>query len=494
MKIIRVNNFSLGMANDPRTPDSRLARLIQHFDCHTNPTRLVPFRSHETGDSAASTHQISNYVYTGATLYGLGVVSGTAKPQIYTTTDFTGDTWTQTADNSGTSGAVSFPLFVFYKTTGLIYGAKAGTTLWSYDVSGNSYNNSEQSLTYTTIAQGLVHSKNDILYVPYDNNIASNNDGSWNTAALTLPANFTVTSICEYGNYLAIGCKNNDAGGKSVVFLWDMDETLTTVSESIDWGNGDLEVIETVEGVLVGISTTGGSSISLNPKVVFKQYTGAAGAETLFELQASDATVVIGSQKQKVNNKLYFLLSIELDGTTYQGVWKFGRASTNLPFGVAFDRLPNNDTALTSGLLNGFYLLGDFMYILYQDNGSYGMSKTDDQPNFNVTSTYESLINPGMAGTDRSARKTLGAVSVSFAPLSGDQQVVLDFRIDGGEWTEIFTKTASSPDTDLVTYRTTNAQGTPFGSGTEFEFRIQSTKGAEITEFAYGYTPVATAI
>lgn len=506
MKSVHFNQFDGGMLNDPRTPALSACRVSTNFDLFTNPRRMSPYRSSESGDDAADTSQKQNFcvglwgLTSAYRLFSLGVKSGASTAEVLmkdlttTSDDLSDDTWLTPTNNQSSSGATSFDLFVYYKTTGLIYGARAGSHIWAFDPTNNAdWNDSEASVSYTHVAQGLVHTSNDILYVPYDNKIASNNAGSWNTTALTLPSHLYITSLSEYGNYLAIGCAPLSGIGNSVVFLWNMDETVTTIDQNIDWGEGQLTALENIEGYLVGISLSGNSTTRNNSRVIFRVYESTAGATKFAEL-VSGLTINLRPQKQKIDNRLYFMMSLTLNGSIREGIWSIGRTPSGT-FSIAHERTPNNDTALGNGVLESFYIVGDYAFISYINNdGDFALSKTITQATFSATSIYESLINPNMPATDRSARKKLGAVSMSFAPLTGNQQAVLKYRVDGGDWTTIFTKTASSPDADLCTYRTTNAQGTPFSQGTEYEFRIESTGGAEITEFAYGYDIIANAI
>src|SRR3990167_651299 len=268
--------FDGGMVNDPRDPAAGACRVVTNFDILTNPRKLIPYRNSEDGDSAAATSRKQNFciaLRTGTTyrLYSLGVKSGATTAEVLmkdlTTSgddDLADNTWLTPNNNQSSAGATNFNLFIFYPKTTLIYGARAGTHIWAFDpTSVAGWADTHQALTYTNIAQGLVHPKDDILYIPYDNKIAKNDNGSWTTVALTLPSHLYITSICEYGNYLAIGCRPLSGQGDSQVYLWDRDSSLTTISESLNWGRGNLEILGVVDGLLVGISLTGDSTTEI---------------------------------------------------------------------------------------------------------------------------------------------------------------------------------------------------------------------------------------
>ncbi len=85
----KITDFSKGMTNDPRVPDTAFSRVLKHFDASTYRHRLVPYRSSENGSSTSATDQIANFVYENGTFYGYGV--STAVPTtaaLYSKSDF----------------------------------------------------------------------------------------------------------------------------------------------------------------------------------------------------------------------------------------------------------------------------------------------------------------------------------------------------------------------------------------------------------------------
>lgn len=492
-----INNFSRGITNDVRVSDTRYAQMIKSFDAHTYAHKLVPFRSSESGDSAASTSQKQAFAIALRSagvykLFGLGVISGTARAEVLMKSLSTGGSsdlgdngWDTPSNNQSSAGSTSFNLFVYYAKTALIYGARAGTNIWAFDpTSAAVWADSHQALTYTKIAQGLVHSKDDILYIPYDNKIAKNNNGSWTVAALTLPTHFYITSICEYGNYLAIACAPLSGFGKSVVYLWDRDATLTTLSESIDWGNGVLQILEEINGYLIGISFVGSSSTALKAKLIFKRYSG--GSPVIFQELESETTFTTSDFpifKQKENKALYFLLSIKMGGVTHQGLWKVAQ-NPDGNFLVTMDRNPNNDTALTSGTLQGFIIVGDYVFISYVDSSVYVLSKTDNSANYNVSATYESLK---LGNLRQNKKLRVAGVMTEAMPTAG--QIILKYKKDEEtSWTTIFTNT-----TDNNMYHEAlniESSGAELPQFREIQFQILSTGNAVVTGLYYSWEDI----
>jgi len=398
----KINDFSLGMTSELRDPDTRYASLLKNFDAHTYKRKLVPFRSSEDGDDAGNTSKKKNFcvaLRTGTThsLYALGVKSGATTAEVLykdlttgAANDLDDNAWAATgaaAKYQSASGATDFNLFVYYRKVGRIFGAKAGTTIWVYDPAGSADfledgTGNSLSLTYTNIAQGLVHSKDDILYVPYDNKIAKNDNGVWTAVALTLPEHFYITSICEMGNNIAIAMAplSGAIAGQSRVFIWDRDPTLTTLSETIPWEEGQLQILEVVNGYLVGISISGNTATRHNVRISFRFLDGnnimGYRATPIMELVAptrqesappdsGTGTIALPIAKQMINGRLHFLMQIYINGEQRNGVWSIGKVGDS--FALNHERTPNNDTALTSAVLYNFFYVGDYLFIIYDD-------------------------------------------------------------------------------------------------------------------------------
>ncbi len=489
----KINRFDGGIVNDPRSPFNNVVRMATNFDILTDSYRIKPYRDSEDGDSAGSTSKKRNFcIALGASstyrLYSLGVVSGAGFAEVLqknlttgASTDLDDNGWATPANNASASGASEFDLFVYYKKTGLIYGSKAAQYIWAFDPTGSAaFAETHRDLTsYSTTAQGLVHSKDDILYIPYDNKIAKNNNGSWTNAALTLPSHFYITSICEYGNYIAIACAPLQAGiANSRVYLWDRDSSLTTLSESVDWGDETIKILEQVGNRLVGISLSGATTTRFNDRIIFRYWNqGMANAEKFEEFIAGNNSSTLPIAKQKINNRLYFMMQVNLAGATREGVWSVGYSPSTRGFNIVHERTPNNDTALSSGVLYNFFSVGDYMFIAYLTSGAHDVSKTNDTSSFTATSIIETKIyNEG----DSDLTKKLIGASVIFEPLPTAGQVVLKYKKDEeSSFTTIYTYTTDNG----ISHGAINIEssGATLPEYKEIQFRIESTGGAVIT-------------
>ncbi len=502
MKIALVNRFDLGMVNDPRT-EGNVCRVCSNFDALTNPHKLTPYHDSEDGDNAATTSQKQNFAValrTGSTysLYALGVQSGNAKAEVLyqDVAALTGNAWSATANNQSSSGSADFGLFTYYKKTGLIYSAKGGTTISTYDPTGAvAFDSVTRSIAYTEIGEGLVHSKDDIMYVPYLDNstppipkLAKNDAGSWTDVALSLPTGFKAPIIAEQGNNIAIMLVPQSGVGSTRVFIWNRDSTLATLQETIDWGEGEGRVIFELDGILVGVSLYGANSTRFMDRVVFKYYNGS-GAQEFLTLEGGTLTQLTKA-RQRIDNRLWFMMSITLNGSVRAGVWSIGRTASG--WSLFHERTTANDTAFTTAdNLKGFIKIGDYLFQSLQYNSTgFSIQKTNDQASYTATSIYETKVNPAMDSADLFRRKQLGAVAVFTENLTGANQVVMKYKVDGGSYsTALLTHTTSTKSSDGLSdvmgfELPNNGQLT---TGREFEFRLESTGGAIITGFGYAY-------
>lgn len=500
------NLFDGGIADTLRSTAQNQSGFVTNFDVLTDPRKATPYRSSESGDSSASTNTIKNFcIGLGASstyrLFGLGQTASAAKIFVKDLTtgsanDLDDAVWTATSNNTSGSGAVDFNLFVFYKNTGFIYGGRSGRYIFKYDPTGvAAFGETEADLSsFTNLAQGLVHSKDDILYIPHDNKISKNNAGSWTVPALTLPTHFVITSICEYGNYLAIACAPVSGIGNSRVFLWDRDATINTLSESIDAGVGSIKILEEVDGLLVAISQRGGTSsmggggpagtISFVDRVIF-QYLNGSRFEKFYEMTGGSNTTKLPIAKQKVNSRLYFSMLINYNGAIRDGVFSIGRSSPSSGIALIHERTSNNDTALAvTDSIFGFYAIGDYLFISYTTTAGtvVAMSKTLATATYTASSVIESVR---FDAGDASRKKELVRFRVKTEFLPSNASVTVKYRVDQNtSWTTILTN--STANSISASAGALQSSPNPFPKDyKEIEFQILSTGGAEVTGYYF---------
>jgi len=505
-----INRFDGGIQNDIRLRIQGASQVCKNFDVFTNTSKMSPYFDTDDGDSSASTSKKQNFAValdaSASTyrLYALGVVSGQNYAEVKykdltsgSTPDFGDALWGTlgtTAKHQGSSAAVDFGLFTYYARTGLIYCASSGDNqIMAYDPDGlvDFAESGVNAVTMTTVSEGLVHSKDDILYIPYDNKIMKFDGSTWTDAAITVPTHMVINSICEYGNYIAIAATPKSGVGKTFVYLWNRDSTLTTLSESIDWGTGQIKALEEIEGFLMGISYYGGVHRRQNDRIVFRYYAGGT-PKTFLQIQADVNTVLLPAGKQKIDERLYFSMKYTKDSTIHAGVWsvRFHEGQ----FALVQEREPDTGLTLTENFIpKGFIKVGDILFQTYINTGggTFVTSKTNEQTAYADNSVWASIINPNIEAKYMSRKKQLIAVSMSYETLPTAGSAKLEYKIDGGSWTEIFTETTDSA---VNTEAVVDVNGAQFAEGREYEFRITSTGGAEITELKYKWDTLDTQI
>lgn len=480
---ITVDDFSGGIADDVRKSTASEFTITKHFDIFSNPKRLTPYRSLEadTETSVSSTdlkqYFVRDFLYTtgSAKLYGLGQ-TGAGLTKIVYKADATTGTWTLPASSEG-NGAVKNGCLVEYKD--YIWGFQGTTQVFKWGLLSGTpaiTNTAGTVGTITSVAQGVI-AKDDQLYLPYNNKIVRvSAGGTVSDAVLTIPTQFKITSICNFGNYLAIAAAPiSNYAGSSKVFLWNL--TSDDVQEVIDWGEGEIRVLETIEGILVGVTdrylnnATGAGTGSM----IVQVYSGGV-PQTIKEIYTKALTgKAMPISKTVKNNRLFWSAKImtNASGTEYdEGIWSFGRKNVNYPYTLTLDVIDENVN--TSGI-QSFGAAANYFFVAHSNDGS--VDKTNDSAIYTFSSVYQSqIINFG----DTTSDKRLESVKVHFRKLASGESITLKYRVDGATaWTTVGTTSTAG---DLShTFLNIESTGDAFSSGREYEFRIESTGGAEIT-------------
>lgn len=482
---ISVNNFTGGVAEDPRENSNTKSIISKHFDIFSQSNRLLPYRNlvADTNDGSTATgmkqYFVQDMVYaSGSTkLYGLGQTAGGLTKIVYKS-DVTTLGWTLPSSSEG-NGSVKNGCFVEYKD--YMWGFQGTNQVFKWGLlSGTpSITNSVSTTgaTITSVAQGII-AKDDNLYLPYNNIIGRvTSTGTYNDAVLTLPTNYKITSIDNYGNYLAIACAPvSTYNGVSKVFLWNL--TSTDVQESYDIGAGEVRVLGVIEGMIVTISdvylnnTVGAGRGSMVIKVL--QGNTFQPLKEIFTQSLVGKTIPLS--KAVRNNRLFFSAKLMTNsaGTEYnEGIWSFGRKNVNSNFALSLDVIDENVN--TSGI-QSFGVAGNFFFISHSSDGS--IDSTSSTATYTFTSIHETLIyNFG----DVADTKKLKLFTIKTAPITAGT-ITIKYKIDSDtSWTTMGSlSTVGETSHDFYKNESTL---TEFPSFSEIKFRIESTGGIEPTGF-----------
>lgn len=504
IKELRKNRFDGGKVFDDRQLSASGFASSINFDIHETPSTLTPVRSYEADEGYNSDTdgikpaviRVIGQVGT-STLYGVGYkINGTGR-KLYKKS-IADSEWTAVngGDGNAAESATGCPVPGFYieqfNSSGeglhwFLSGSATTPTASTWYIGLNSYATpavacdfakKALSLNPTFYPQGIL-GVDGAVYVSDDYKIHKcANTGTITDSIFTVSRNFSITSLCLYGNYLAIAIYGQ---GRSKVLLWDYSSA--QASEVIDWGEGALLVLENIEGQLVGItdkyinsslfsSATGGNG-SMQIKVW-----GGGSPVSINEVRAQG--VVAGAIKQFKyikGGKLYWYAKIPLDstGTNYEeGLWTFGRKISSQPFALSLER------EIAGTVFEGFYGVGNYLYLPNSQDGS--IDRTSASTTFSLNSTYDTeIITDDKSYNEKHAQGFM----VSFEPREANQTINVRYRKDQEtSWTLI------QPSPSIATGDVKALYSLDFNFR-EIQFRIESSGGAKITGWKFRYEPLA---
>lgn len=444
----KITNFSGGLSEDKRVKNYNKFSITKHFDTFTYPHKLVPYCLTEADED--KTYVITKFLYaryyTGGAwtyrLYGLGVKVGFTTTKIYVydidLQTFAGWAAAAAAAISESTLIPSSDVFFYYKD--FIYVWAGGTKLTRYDCSNvaNFDDAYYDATAYTTVVPPVHHPADDIAYFFHDNFVSRlNGAAAFEPKVLTLPSQFKIVSACAYGNYLAIGCITKGVFNvQSIVFLWDRDSSLATLTERIDFGEGKLKFLANLNNKLIGVvSFYIDSLFGMNKgKVIIKQASGNF-AITLNELTTDSATAANQMPTNCIvkDNKLYFVLGITLNGDVRGGIWAVDENGK-----IALDFI---EEEATGAYYKGIYVAGNMWWIAHSNDGSVNRSDNAKAYSATLASVYESLIfNTG----DSDLTKKLVGATVMTEKMPSGSRVILKYRKDGATaWKPIYINVAN---------------------------------------------------
>ena len=496
-----ITRFDGGISEDKRVRSGNKYSITKHFDSFTFPKKLVPHYKTITGAQETKARDIVKFLYaqdnsvspgTTKVLYGLGKDTSDAKIQLYNLPIDSGSLnladWT--ADNNLKSGVANANQDVFFTYKNKIYVWRSRYLMeFTLDGVTGVDDTFYDATSFTIVTQPVHHPNDDIAYFFHDNFVHSLNDTVWDDKVLTLPSNELITAATAYGNYLAIATVTDgisNADQKSTVYLWDRDSSLATLSERVDFGRGNIVHLSSLENKLIGVvnyfANSIGSGVGVDKgKVFIKQYIGGQQAITVNEFTTDDSSNVFSRTNMVKDNKLYFPMTLNLNGDARRGIWV-----VNSKGKLTLDFIEEEVESATLKTYEGIFATGNIWWIAHSNDGSVNFTSNLKQYSTTLASEYESLIlNDG----DPSKYKKLIGVEVMTEPLPTAGQIVLKYRkdedIDGGSYTTVFTNTED----DNISHGAINveATGANLPQYQEIQFKIESTGGAVITGLRYKY-------
>jgi len=497
MSTVTIDTFDGGIAEDIRTRSSNQCETSVNFDILTNPHKLIPYSDPvaETSLDGPMTDDsitdVAVVVVSGVpTIYGMGRVSSVSQDVAIfrknSTTDITaGFTQVATNGNDLTPGTL-----IEYKD--FLWFMAGGSTFHKFTAPSTIAGVATLAGPYTTnfAPKPFRHPIDDTLYMAIGNLVYKFDNVVYTTPTITytLAVNFEIQSFTEYGNYLAIGGKYLGKHKKSSVYLADRDITTQQKPQQVlDWGEGSLMIIENVGGTLMGISYTenvGSFNTSTEYKLYIKGYSGGK-VETIKEI-ITGSVENLRIWKSKNGDRLYF--GFNGDNAIYvlaknkSGYWVVAKDRYMTPTGTTISG--------ASGKFTGLSMIGDISFISYGDSTTDGyLARQGTSTAYTLPSRYFTTINPKMPLEDRTKRKKLNEIRVSYTCNSTNGTVNVYVYKDSGTSKLALTKTQTAIGEYLTTSYAYN-DSLPFDEGYEYKFMFETTGNVEIKEFKYIYETI----
>jgi len=501
-----VRNFSGGLLEDKRVQSPAHFSVTKHFDTFTYPQKLVPYAQTITalGLSGADVKPLNivKFAYapavSGYHLIGFGVdQSNSANVTLYSLdidnaangTAANALDFVAVAQAFGGSYGRNTNVFFYYKSW--VYFFDNGLHLQKLDPTGLSGGNANvASISFSNVCQPVHHPLDDIAYFFADNVVYSLNNTSWNGAVLTLPSNEIITCATAHGNYLAVGTITTGKFITSKVYLWDRDSSLTTVTDVVDFGEGQIRYLASLNNKLIGVVdyyTSNFYSIG-KAKMIVKEQSGEFAVD--LNTITTDTTTSQNPNTSFVkNNKLYFPMIAELDGDLRQGIWCVDSNGK-----IALDTI--EPAIIPGGFIDGIFSVANIWFIAHSENGS--VTHTDAAGTYSSSnpSVYETLIfstvnvtNRGTIIMNAATTKKLVGVAITHEPLTAGQSITLSHRCDvnindATQWKTIFTNsTVGTANHFAINYEADGQSNFP--TYNEIQFRIESLGGAVFTGLEY---------
>ena len=488
MKPVTINQFNGGLAEDLREQKTNTFSTCKGFDSTSFDHRLIPHG--ETEAEALSSGDITDKLFSDITVGSAGQLcaigrNSAGSPTVFdlfdkdSATDIA-STWASFTTLSGAGGYRKNSL-TFYKGNFYVY--DIAFNVRKYDGSWSTHGSVDVSSYWDAmiVPAPFRHPADNLLYFA-GNQAISRTDGTTfaDMSSWTIPNSLYISSITDFGADLAIATTPTNSSNTEVsrVFIHNRDSTNALFRENINWGEGSLMILSNLGGTLIGVSISDANYVATttytttrNKKVTIKAYSG--GEPVLIKEIDVAENFSLRNIKAKANGRLYF--GGDNDDSLYV-IYKDRQGKII----VSRDRFIANGTTVTT--LRGFNVIGDYLFAMYDTAGGNGFCyRTKVTSSYTNNSTYESLINHGMEVNDRSKKKQLRAISVSKASTTG--QLVVSYKVDGGAYITIGTLSASG---NLV-LKETRAVAGQFKEGYEYQFKVESTSGAEFTELKYVY-------
>lgn len=500
MTKVIVNEFDGGLADTKYPVEKNVAADMFHCDIFSDRRLLKNLRKNEKDTVSGGAHSGTENVYawdgarrSDGKILAIGhtsSISVTARFLRKNNDDVT-SYWVQSTVTCG--GTPYYNGGILYKDNFYCL-SYSGSTHYLYRYDGDStatsvvssFTESNVGGYANIIPKPIVHPLDNKLYMAIGKSIFvwDGSAGTVTTASVSTP--YQIIGCTYYGTYIAIACIKGD--GKSIVYLWGRDTTVTTFQDSVEFGDDKLCFITNLNGLLIGVSSRSSASTYLDPKIKVRALIGREAV--LVKELAVTSYLDISNMYVVWKDVIYFLNQSQ--STPYGTLFTISKNKKGeIVLGQAYTTQYEGET---STYTYSFFNIHDYFFF-----GNYNgkmMRTYDSNPLYNVTdSTYTFPINVGMVESDRAKLKNVNFVYVkAYANSAGYGTLKLEVSIDGGAYTTIFSESSPSGKNAYVVEALGDSVGDALGEGRDIQFKVTFDQGIDIVELGYDYEEVSTTI
>lgn len=404
------------------------------------------------------------------------------------------DTWQQNSVSGiGVNNGNAFAVLFKEEQYGVACGSSQAV-LYRYDTDSamTTLDSISDSHPSSIAPAPVVHSQDNTLYYAYGKTVRKYVSGGSGGACITLPD--YITSMVEYGTYLAIACQSATGG---TIYLWGRDTSLATFQDKIPVDTGYLKIIDVIDGYLTAITESPYEPNFLANQIIFESYYAISARMYLGgTMKLITNTEIMGFTEGGTNHRMSNRKQ-RRDGCVFfhtgsNFLYRFGMNKSGQYVLSRDQQIAYWNTNIT--LAHSFFLLGEYTYCCQSNSSgaSYALARTENNANYGNTAIYETTVNPAVFVEDWAEDKLLKRVTIKTSVLSASStaSITVKYSVDGGSYVTILTQSNTFPSLSNKIDSYAEATGTEFKTGKDIKFRIECTGYIDVDYLEYEYAKV----
>jgi len=484
------------------------------FNVFADPFKLTKLTSPTINETAAGASVVSGECpvtdavkrETDGKIIGVGATSasGSTLFRFYRKDSSITGAWQQNSDTTSSVGAISGqgtgPYAVLYKSNFYGFVSNVSSTaarlyLYNTDSSHTLVGTiSDYSLNNKSV-KPVYHSQDKYLYMAAGKTIASltgaTSTTTFTASAFTTP--FEITSMCEYGTYLAVLMQSPEGG---IIGLWDRSNS-TLFADTFKVDNGYAGIIENIDGYLTTVSQTPFDPYSYSIPVTYS-YAGTINVRmyiggtmklikkaTLGNNELNSIQTLL-NRKMLRDGRLYF-------STNSNFLWSFGQNREGTYILARDYQAARTGRSVVS--LHSFFSLGEYLFTCHRTSTgspSDGLLQRTDSAYGSDPSYFTTPVNPSMPLEHRGKLKKLTKVYIKVVSLTSSGNVTVKYGYDSSSTlNEIINESITSTRPKFYE-ASAELGGIEFATSRDFMFTIGITGQIDVVELGYEYDIVET--